>query len=278
MAEPITPMTSPESRLDLARILKANGNCVQTTLCYLSDLHGLDDAKQAKLELILRRIRDMIRTSKKSLESLHGDWWHSEICSELFIASQAPQKTKSVRQKKELINLSLQHQRSRISSVLESIRSISVIEKTSEITIAALALQLLCNEEDNREVARVSKSIVQGKFSGQFGRASKSKELDVDKAIFLLDLLEIGKRKYTLLRQLLLSNEIHFPTYQRVADHRNNLVLRSMIQLYPNPTAPVGVCVCHTLNLSTIHFVELCPLYRPLQMRIFLFDFRLLMA
>ncbi|KAI6647523.1 hypothetical protein LOD99_8789 [Oopsacas minuta] len=108
-------MTSPESRLDLARILKANGNCVQTTLCYLSDLHGLNDAKQAKLELILRRIRDMIRTSKKSLESLHGDWWHSGICSELFIASQALQKTKSVHQKKELINLSLQHQRSRIS-------------------------------------------------------------------------------------------------------------------------------------------------------------------
>ena len=37
-------------------------------------------------------------------------------------------------------------------------------------------------------------------------------------ALFLMDLLEIGKRNYTLLRQLLLSSEIHFPAYHKVAD------------------------------------------------------------
>ena len=174
---------------------------------------------------------------------MDGDWWHSDACFEMFASSQDYIPTKSVRQKKDLKDLSLQQQRTRISCVLESIRSLSVIENTSEIKIAALALQLLCNEGDNREVAKVSKSIVHDRFSGQFGYASKNKELEVDKALFLLDLLEIGKRKYTLLRQLLLSSEIHFPAYHKVADQRNSLVLRSMIQLYPNPTAPIGVCV-----------------------------------
>ena len=53
----------------------------------------------------------------------------------------------------------MQQQRSRLSSVLESIKSLSIIENTSEVKIAALALQLLFNQTDNRAVAKVSKSI-----------------------------------------------------------------------------------------------------------------------
>ena len=147
-----------------------------------------------------------------------------------------------VHHRKDLDNITLQQQRVRLSSVLDSIRVLAEIENTSQVKIAALALQLLSNKIDDRQIAKVSKSIVYDKFHGQFGKTLK-KEVDVNKSLFLLDLLEIGKRKYTQLRQHLLSCDIYFPAYQTVADHRNNIVLRSVIQLYPNPTKPVGVYV-----------------------------------
>ena len=59
-------------------------------------------------------------------------------------------------------------------------------------------------------------------------------------------MLEIGKRKYTQLRQLLLSSDIRFPAYQKVIDQRNNIVLRSSLLLYPNPTTPIGVSVSYS--------------------------------
>ena len=55
--------------------------------------------------------------------------------------------------------------------------------------------------------------------------------------------MEIGKRKYTKLRQHLLSSNIEFPAYQKVAEYRNDIILRSSIHLYPNPSAPIGVGV-----------------------------------
>ena len=76
--------------------------------------------------------------------------------------------TISAHHRKNLIDLSLQ-QRSRLSSVLESIRLLSDIEKISENKIVALALQLLSNQTDNRELAQVSKSTVHDSFPGKFG-------------------------------------------------------------------------------------------------------------
>ena len=69
--------------------------------------------------------------------------------------------------------------------------------------IAALALQAISNISDCRQVAQVSKLIARESFPGKFGYVAK-KDLDLDKSLFLLDMLEIGKRKYTQLRQHLL--------------------------------------------------------------------------
>ena len=65
--------------------------------------------------------------------------------------------------------------------------------------------------------------------------------MPVDKAILLLDLLEIGRRKYTPLRQTLLPENINFPSYSKVEDLRNELVSRNLVQLYPDPHEPIGV-------------------------------------
>ena len=119
--------------------------------------------------MILRRIRDTVRKAKKSLESLDGDWWHSDACFEMFASSQDYIPTKSVRQKKDLKDLSLQQQRTRISNDLVSIKSLSVIKDKSEIKIAALALQLLYNEGDNRGLQRCPNQLYMTDFLVNWG-------------------------------------------------------------------------------------------------------------
>ena len=105
--------------MDLARILRANENCIVTTLDYLGELYGLNIDKKSKLEVMLRRIRDTIRKAKKSLESLDGDWWHSEACFEMFESSHDHIPMKPVRQKKDLVDLSLQQSKTLLKLKLQ---------------------------------------------------------------------------------------------------------------------------------------------------------------
>ena len=57
MVESMAAITSPKSRMDLARILRANDNCIVSTLDYLGELYGLNIDKKSELEVMLRRIR-----------------------------------------------------------------------------------------------------------------------------------------------------------------------------------------------------------------------------
>ena len=127
---------------------------------------------------------------------------------------------------------------------------ISELYCTSEITIAALALQLLSNQTANQEIARLCKSIVHDQYPGKFGNILK-KELDVNKALFLINFLEIGKRKYTQLRQHLLSSEIHFPAYHKLVEQRNSIIMAN----HPNVSQPYKPSWC-TCTVRTI-----CPPY-----------------
>ena len=113
-----------------------------------------------------------------------------------------------------------------------------------------LALQLLSNKTANREIARHCKSIVHDQYPSKFGNILK-KELDVNKALFLINFLEIGKRKYTQLRQHLLSSEIHFPAYHKLVEQRNSIITAN----HPNVSQPYKPSWC-TCTLRTI-----CPPY-----------------
>ncbi|KAI6658196.1 hypothetical protein LOD99_15465 [Oopsacas minuta] len=119
--------------------------------------------------------------------------------------------------------------------LLECIKSLSVIENTTEISIATLSLQLLANEENNHQVATVAKEII---VSGGFCNLS-NKHVPIDKALFLLDLLEVGRRKCTQLRQTLLPYNIYHPSYSKLAILRDVMISRSSITLYPNPAKPI---------------------------------------
>ena len=51
-------------------MLKNNSNCILTTLDELDRILALDADKNKYLELLLHKIRDTVRISKKFLESL----------------------------------------------------------------------------------------------------------------------------------------------------------------------------------------------------------------
>ena len=53
---------------------------------------------------------------------------------------------------------------------------------------------------------------------GTFG--FKSNTLPLDKASYLLDMLEIGRRKYTEVRRLFLTENIHLPSFGKLSKHR----------------------------------------------------------
>ena len=82
---------------------------------------------------------------------MEGGWWNSEIPFELgpkvglsFEPSSIDVKEATyVYHRKDLDNITLQQQRVRLSSVLDSIRVLAEIENTSQVKIAALALQSL---------------------------------------------------------------------------------------------------------------------------------------
>ena len=83
---------------------------------------------------------------------------------ELPSDDEAEVATLSVIHRKSLGNLSMQQQRSRLSSVLESIKSLSLIENTSEVEIAELALQLLSNLSENRGIDLKDRELVTDGF------------------------------------------------------------------------------------------------------------------
>ena len=75
-------LSFPNSRIEFARLLKENNNCILTTVNYLQQNFELDFDKKKSLESILFRIRDRVKKAKKSLDCLEEEWWHSNISTE----------------------------------------------------------------------------------------------------------------------------------------------------------------------------------------------------
>ena len=246
----------PKTRRDIAKFLKENDYNILKTLYQLEDFFELDKGKRNSLQSMLQRIRENSKKSKKSIDTLIGDWWDYSLNFEpnskkrcvllpVEVAVSSVIETKAtVSHRKHIDDISWKQQRSRLSSVLEAIQVLAQFEQVSEVKIATLALQAISNLSNCRQAAKVSKFIANESFPGQFGYFAK-KDLDLNKSLFLLDMLEIGKRKYTQLGQHLISSDIQFPAYQRVIDHRNTIILRSSLQLYPNPAAPIGLNVSY---------------------------------
>ena len=60
----------------------------------------------------------------------------------------------------------------------------------------------------------------------------------------------MGRRKYTQLRQTLLGDDVIFPSYSKVADLRNLVILLPSISLYPDPEKQIGVYTPYSLQVQ----------------------------
>ena len=130
---------------------------------------------------------------------------------------------------KPLSQLTLKALRTRLGPVLKIIYAFSLKEEVDTKIIAAYALMLLSNESRDVNTANVCKEII---ATGT--NANLSKIMPIDNSTFLLDILEIGKRKYTNFRCLCRSENITIPSYSRLAQYRNDVNLVNELTFVTN--------------------------------------------
>ena len=98
-------------------------------------------------------------------------------------------------------------------------RCLATKEETDRKTIASYALQLVSNEVCDKKVPIVCKEIIRsGTFSNPWSY------MPLSKSIFLIDHLQIGKRKYNELRRLCKTENFVFPTYNDISEYRSQIV------------------------------------------------------
>ena len=100
----------PQTRLDFARILKENDNNISQTIVKLEEYFELDLAKRDSSYGMLSRIRDTVRKSKKSLDSMAGELWNSSVFLESDFKKRRDTENSSVQYRKSIDNLSLKQQ------------------------------------------------------------------------------------------------------------------------------------------------------------------------
>ena len=117
-------------------------------------------------------------------------------------------------------------------------------EETDSISIATYALQLISQELSDKKLPIVCKEIIS---TGTFSRPLQ--HMPIPKSVFLLNLLEIGKRKYTELRHLCKSENFIFPSYNTISEYRSNVIQSNEFQSIKNPrdeTIGIGISYSYT--------------------------------
>ena len=114
----------------------------------------------------------------------------------------------------------------RLAPLINLIETLATKEGVDTKTIASYALQLVSSSSRDLKTASFCREIIS---KGSFGQ-----HFPIDKSAFLLDQLEIGKRKYIELRKLLKSENVHFPPYLDVAHYRTDITIANELQLLWN--------------------------------------------
>ena len=124
--------------------------------------------------------------------------------------------------RKPLNELSTKGLRNRLSSLLSHLDTVAEQENVSSKELSCYLMMLCSQTEYDFDSASFCKEII---TKGSFGPVCN--KLTCDKA-FLMDSLEIGKKKYIDLRRLLLS-DVQLPGYNRLATHRSQICLTNEI-------------------------------------------------
>ena len=158
----------PRNRRDLANILRVQDNKVPETVDEVINILNIEEDLRESVTSYVKIVQVTLKKSKKPPHQLVSGWWTSVIAWEPRPKKLGPQSSfgsSDLHAREPLFKISLQQQRARLSSILEQLKETTIAENTTPIEIAALLMQLIANEEDNRPVAKVAKDIVSGSFS-----------------------------------------------------------------------------------------------------------------
>ena len=103
-------------------------------------------------------------------------------------------------------------------------------EETASISIATYALHLISQELSDKKLPIVCKEIIS---TGTFSKPLQ--HVPIPKSVFLLNLLQIGKQKYTELRHLCKSENFILPSYNTISEYRSNVIESNEFQSIENP-------------------------------------------
>ena len=123
--------------------------------------------------------------------------------------------------RKPLSELTLKGLRNRLNPIIQLIKTVASRERVDPIDIATYTLQLISNENHDTTVSNICKNLIS---RGTFGKNPKV-SVSIEKSAFLIDLLEIGKRRYASLRNLCQSENVILHSYDKVSIYRNIIVL-----------------------------------------------------
>lgn len=156
--------------------------------------------------------------------------------------------------KKPLSDLTLKSLRTRLAPLLNIIEIMANKEKVDKKSIVTYALQLISNEEHDKKIPIVCKEIIS---SGTFANALH--QMPLNKSLFLIDLLQIGKRKYNDLRRLCKIENFIFPSYNLVAEFRSNIVSLNELKYISNisnETIGIGISYKDLLQHTLFRLFE----------------------
>ena len=163
----------------------------------------------------------------------------------------------SMEQRKPLSQITLKAIRTRLNPLLNLIDTIAQKEEVEAKTIATYALMLISNVSKDVNTSNVCKEIIS---KGTFGNEMVC--MPIDKSAFLLDLLEIGCRKYTNFKRLCKSERISFPSYSKVALYRQNVNLTNELVFVHNElNTAIGIAISYRqiLHQSLLRLFEIIP-------------------
>ena len=86
--------------------------------------------------------------------------------------------------------------------------------------------------------------------------------MPIDKSAFLLDLLEIGRRKYANFRRLCNSEQITFPSYSKLALYRHSITLTNeLVFVHNEMNIAIGIAISYRniLHQSMLRLFEILP-------------------
>ena len=103
-------------------------------------------------------------------------------------------------------------------------------DEPDRISIATYALQLISQElYDNKPPVVCREIISTGKFSKPL------QHMPIPESVFILNLKEIGKRKYTELHHLCKTEKFIFPSYNTNSEYRGKIAVTNELQYIKNP-------------------------------------------